>query len=604
MGLLPDRWAVAPRRRCGGALAGRELAGRGHRRRSRGLRVGVASLTQGLESACFALPSFAGDPLVGDRAERADQVLGRIGQYAVEVLFDMSAPRPGGRVERGGFERSGAADRRRRGGRRCVAASERPAVGQVDGEPQGRVERGADARVSLAVVGDPLRVAVDAVLVGAVGAEVLARDVDGVAVDRAGVADVGLLLGLRPVAGERCGAADGRALGGEAVQRVVQPDGGGAVAYAVLCAQLRLVDLDQSGLGAGLAQQEGERVALGVDGFDDRGLTVLDPLGPRPAGVAREGVGGVADRDDVARAEQVVAVDRTDRLFAELAGVEALLLGELVDQIDVASWGRGRSAPTPSARSRGASGPTPRPSRPSPARGCRRAGASLLLEDRDRVETAALVNGDLVVAQPRVNAVRGCRGRGAGGSGAAPPWGSALRRAFRRTGRGGGSRRAVRRGRRRGRWRRGARPRWASSAQWPVSSFEASSTKITVRSSTSIAPVWRRTLSCSTVSAGAFAAELLGHPSGGGAVHRARDHPPARRPVRLGGGVQRGAFAGPRPAGQARPPGAAGEQLERLALLRGRDACPRRALPLRPAKPGFPLRPTDRRAAWFPSPPP
>ena len=67
-------------------------------------------------------------------------------------------------------------------------------------------------------------VAVDAFLVGAVGAEVLAGDVDGVAVDRAGVANVGFLLGLRPVAGEGRSSVDGRALGGEAVQRVVESD--------------------------------------------------------------------------------------------------------------------------------------------------------------------------------------------------------------------------------------------------------------------------------------------------------------------------------------------------------------------------------------------
>ena len=142
-------------------------------------------------------------------------------------------------------------------------AGERLALGQVDGEPQGGVEGLADAGVALAVGGDPLRVAADAVLVGAVDAEVLAGEVDGVAVDRAGVADVGLLLGLGPVAGEGGGAVDGCALGGEAVQRVVEPDGRGAFAGGVLCTQPRLVDLDQPRFGAGLAQQQGERVALG-----------------------------------------------------------------------------------------------------------------------------------------------------------------------------------------------------------------------------------------------------------------------------------------------------------------------------------------------------
>ena len=88
--------------------------------------------------------------------------------------------------------------------------------------------------MALAVGGDPLRVAADAVLVGAVGTEVLAGEVNGVPVDRAGVADVGLLFGLRPVAGEGGGGVDGRALGGEAVQRIVEPDRGGALAGGVL----------------------------------------------------------------------------------------------------------------------------------------------------------------------------------------------------------------------------------------------------------------------------------------------------------------------------------------------------------------------------------
>ena len=157
--------------------------------------------------------------------------------------------------------------------------------------------------MALAVGGDPVGIAADAVLVGAVGAEVLAGDVDAVAVDRAGVADVGLLFGLGPVPGEGGGAVDGRALGGEGVQRVVQPDGGGAFAGGVFYAQARLVDLDQPRFGPGLAQQQGERVALGVDGFDDRGLAVLDALGPWLAGLGVEGVGGVAYRDDVAGTE-------------------------------------------------------------------------------------------------------------------------------------------------------------------------------------------------------------------------------------------------------------------------------------------------------------
>jgi hypothetical protein len=114
------------------------------------------------------------------------------------------------------------------------------------------VEGLADAGVALAALGDPLRVAADAVLVGAVGAEVLTGEVHGVAVDRARVADVGLLLGLGPVSGERGGGVDGCALGREAVQRVVEPDRGGALACGVFGAQACLVDLDQSRLGSGL----------------------------------------------------------------------------------------------------------------------------------------------------------------------------------------------------------------------------------------------------------------------------------------------------------------------------------------------------------------
>ena len=63
------------------------------------------------------------------------------------------------------------------------------------------------------------------------------------------------------------------------------------------------------------------------------------------------------------------------------------------------------------------------------------------------------------------------------------------------------------------------------------------------------------------------AAELFGHPPGGGAVHRARDHPPPRRPVGLCGCVQDRTLAGPGPPGEARPSRAPGEQLERPLLL-------------------------------------
>ena len=75
------------------------------------------------------------------------------------------------------------------------------------------------------------------------------------------------------------------------------------MARGVLCAQPCLVDLDQPRLGPGLVQQQGERVQLGIDGLDDRGLAILDPLGPRLAGLRVEGVGGVPYRDDVAGPE-------------------------------------------------------------------------------------------------------------------------------------------------------------------------------------------------------------------------------------------------------------------------------------------------------------
>jgi len=143
--------------------------------------------------------------------------------------------------------------------------AKRPEVGDGYSERHGGVRGGSDACVSLAVLADALGVAVDAVFVGAVGAEVFAGDVDGVAVDGAGVADVGLLLGLGPVAGEGGGPAHGRPLGGEGVHRIVQADRGGAFAGGVLGAQLGVVDLDEPGFGARLAEREGERVAFGVD---------------------------------------------------------------------------------------------------------------------------------------------------------------------------------------------------------------------------------------------------------------------------------------------------------------------------------------------------
>ena len=140
----------------------------------------------------------------------------------------------------------------------------------------------------------------------------------------------------------------------------------------------------------------------GSTDLDGRGLAVLDPFRSRAARLRREGVGGVADRDDVARVQEIVAVDRADRLLAELAGVETLLLGELVDQVDV-----GVGAVDDQRRLRRAVAVAPRvPLLDDPAH---RLGAGVvelerlvLLEDRDGVDPAAFVDRDLVVAQPRV----------------------------------------------------------------------------------------------------------------------------------------------------------------------------------------------------------
>ncbi len=91
-----------------------------------------------------------------------------------------------------------------------------------------------------------------------------------------------------------------------------------------------------------------------------------------------------------------------------------------------------------------------------------------------------------------------------------------------------------------------------------------------------------------------LAAELLSHPPGSGAVHRARDHPPPSRPVGLRSRVQDWTLPGPRPAGEARPPRAAGKQLDGLALLGVQmPALAERALS--GPKPQVALSPPDRR---------
>ena len=114
-------------------------------------------------------------------------------------------------------------------------------------------------------------------------------------------------------------------------------------------------------------------------------------------------VGGVPDRDDVARAQHVVAVDRADSRPAELAGVDPLPLGELVDQIDIAVG-------AVDDQRRLARLVAVAPLIPLVDDPAHRLGASVvqlervvLLEDRYGGDSAAFVDGDLVVAQPRVN---------------------------------------------------------------------------------------------------------------------------------------------------------------------------------------------------------
>ena len=185
------------------------------------------------------------------------------------------------------------------------------------GRAAGPVERGADAGVPLAVLGDPLRVAAMRSSSVPSSAEVLAGEVHAVAVDRAGVADVGLLFGLRPVAGERRGAVDGRALRREAVHRV------GRAARRRRASRRRARRAGGPGRSRPAAARRRARGAAGsacrVSGSTDSTIAIWPfstRLGRGPPGLRGEGVGGVADRDHVAGSEQVVAVDRADRLLA------------------------------------------------------------------------------------------------------------------------------------------------------------------------------------------------------------------------------------------------------------------------------------------------
>lgn len=159
----------------------------------RGPLYGVGLGLERLEPLRLALPSLPCDLFVGRWSERVDQMLGRIRLRPLELLQYTRGLLPARIAESGDLARRVAWAQRASNIRE---AGEWLAFGQVDREPLCAVEGLADAGVALAVGGDPLRVATDPVLVGAVGAEVLAGDLDAVAVDRAGVADVGLLLGL------------------------------------------------------------------------------------------------------------------------------------------------------------------------------------------------------------------------------------------------------------------------------------------------------------------------------------------------------------------------------------------------------------------------
>ena len=90
-------------------------------------------------------------------------------------------------------------------------------------------------------------------------------------------------------------------------------------------------------------------------------------------------------------------------MLGEFAGVESLLLGELVDEIDI----RVRSMDDQRRLAGLVAAPPPVPLLDHSAHRLRACVVELdrvlLLEDRDGVEAAALIDGDLVVAQPRMN---------------------------------------------------------------------------------------------------------------------------------------------------------------------------------------------------------
>ena len=127
----------------------------------------------------------------------------------------------------------------------------------------------------------------------------------------------------------------------------------------------------------------------------------------------------------------------------------------------------------------------------------------VLLEDRDRVDAAPFVDGDLVVAQPRMR-LRGIVGVAVAAD--LPKLGGRdprVARASPRTGRGGGSRRAARRGRPPGRWRRGARRRTRARPSGRCRAWTPRRRRSPSAHQPGSRPPASRTLSCSTVSAGA-----------------------------------------------------------------------------------------------------
>ena len=135
--------------------------------------LGAGVDPQRLKPTRFPLPSLAPDLLVGRWPERLPQMLGRIGGHPREMLVRWRPMPPG--VSRGLTRRVARAQRVRGG----WLPGERLTLGKAHGELERRVKDRADARLPLPVLGDPLRVAADAIVIGAVDAEVHRATADG-----------------------------------------------------------------------------------------------------------------------------------------------------------------------------------------------------------------------------------------------------------------------------------------------------------------------------------------------------------------------------------------------------------------------------------------